>query len=150
MARPNKFAVSRFERHIEVLQATGLHCAIYTLRGYQGRGKRKPNDVNLAKFTSYFNDVVRRTHPEVYNNYHFFWFRTGDEITVCFSGNMFLLDAVERFMSNTVVNVSIAHRVTELCSGRDKSRFNGVLAQRLTLYSPTPRKRSYGGCHLLG
>lgn len=121
-----------FERHIEAIQDKGRYSAVYELTGR----------VDLQRLGRHFNMVVRRSHPEAV--YHFMWFRTGDSITVAYTGNMFLLDAVEDYMQR-IVNTGATGQATELVSGRDRALFTGVLQQRLSLFTPQPLKRSYGG-----
>ncbi|HDS1774028.1 hypothetical protein NPS33_21245 [Pseudomonas putida] len=136
---------ANFERHIEALQSTGLHTAIYVLKGYG-----KYDRIDLKRLGRHFNMMLKRRHPDV-TDYHFFWFRTndgaGDTVTVCYSGSMFLIDAVEDFM-NKAVQIRIAGAADEICSGRNRDIFNDVLTKRLQLFSPKPLQRSFGGAQL--
>ncbi|WP_108574654.1 hypothetical protein [Pseudomonas sp. GV047] len=137
--------MSRITKHIEALQTMGLHSAIYELRE-SGDGDKPSSQVDLRRLGRHFNMMLKRRHSDV-TNYHFFWFRTGETITVCYTGSMFLLGAVEEFMTKAV-EVGIAGEAVELFYGRNRDQFNGVLQQRLSLFSPQPLQRSYGGAHL--
>lgn len=121
------------KRHIETLQKEGFHSVIYELRGR----------VDLKRLGRHFNMMLKRRHPDV-TTYHFFWFRTKDSVVVSYIGNMFLVDAVEDFMSKAI-QVGIAGTADEIFSGRDKGLFMNVLKQRLTLFNPQPHQRSFGG-----
>ena len=122
-------------RHIEALDTTGRYSAIYKLEGR----------IDFRRLSRHFKMITTRRHPDA--TYHLFWFLTGDSVTVCYSGNMFLLDAVDDFM-NTATKLSIAGGVTEVVSGGNKELFKGFLNKRLSLFTPTPKQRSYGGSHL--
>lgn len=122
---------SKFEKHIEALD-DGRYSAIYTLTGR----------IDFNRLSRQFNMMVKRRHPDVV--YRSFWFRTGDSIAVCYTGNLFLLEAVEDFMSKAV-ELGIAGDAIEHMSGRDKATFTGVLKNRLSHFTPTPLKRSFGG-----
>lgn len=121
------------KRHIETLQKEGFHSVIYELTGR----------VDLKRLGRHFNMMLKRRHPDV-TTYHFFWFRTKDSVVVSYVGNMFLVDAVEDFMSKAI-QVGIAGTADEVFSGRDKGLFMNVLKQRLTLFNPEPLQRSFGG-----
>jgi hypothetical protein len=137
--------MSRITKHIEALQSTGLHSAIYELKETRGGGKPS-SQVDLRRLSRHFNMMLKRRNSDV-TNYHFFWFRTGATITVCYTGSVFLLGAVEEFMTKAV-EIGIAGEAIELFYGRNRELFNGVLQERLSLFSPQPLQRSYGGAHL--
>ncbi len=129
---------SNLEKHLEALQI-GLQSAIYVLSGR----------VDLKRLGRHYNMIIKRRHPDIADSYrHFTWFRTGEDVTVCYVGSdMFFLDAVEDYMSVVAGNRIAAH-VQLVFAGRNKERFMGELKARLQQYTPSPSKRSYGGSQL--
>lgn len=128
--------MSTIKKHIETLQKEGFHSVVYELKGR----------IDLKRLGRHFNMMLKRRHPDV-TNYHFFWFRTKESVIVSYVGNMFLVDAVEDFMSKAI-QIGIAGTADEVFSGRDKGLFMGKLKQCLTHFSPKPSTRSYGGSQL--
>ncbi|MCL6307123.1 hypothetical protein M3R28_09425 [Pseudomonas syringae] len=124
-----------FEKHVDALHSKGRHSAIYSLTGR----------TDFKRLSRHFNMMTKRRHPDA--TYHFFWFRTGNSVTVCYTGNLFLLDAVDDFMAKAV-DIGITGTANEVVSGRDKELFTGVLKQRLSKFTPQPLQRSFGGSHL--
>ncbi|MEE4232331.1 hypothetical protein V2I85_12215 [Pseudomonas viridiflava] len=124
------------KKHIVVLQSEGYHSVIYELKGR----------IDLKRLGRHFNMMVKRKHPDV-TKYHFFWFRTQEGVIVSYVGNMFLLDAVQDFMSKAT-QIGIASTADEVFSGRSKELFMGKLRQCLTQFTPKPYSRSYGGSQL--
>lgn len=122
---------SQFEKYVEALD-DGRYSTIYTLTGR----------VDFNRLSRQFSMMVKRRHPDAV--YRSFWFRTGDSIAVCYTGNLYLLDAVEDFMPKAV-ELGIADDTIEHVSGSNKAMFMDVLKNRLSHFTPTPLKRSFGG-----
>lgn len=123
-----------FNRHVEAIRTTGRHSTMYTLSGR----------IDFRRLSRQFNMMVKRRYPDA--EYHFFWFLSGNNVTVCYAGNLFLLDAVDEFMIKAV-ELGIAGSTNEIITTSDKSLFNGVFDNALLNLTIKPKQRSFGGSH---
>ncbi|WP_413791224.1 MULTISPECIES: hypothetical protein [unclassified Pseudomonas] len=138
MAETVKEKLKRLQRHIDVLENTGQHQACYLLTGR----------VDLNRLGRHFNMMLKRRHPEVVETrHHFFWFKTNDGVVLSYTGNMFLLGAVDEFMTKAV-DIGITGAAEELYYGRSKDVFMAEVLTRLTQFKTNSHGRSFGGARL--
>ncbi|MEE5131431.1 hypothetical protein V2J82_13355 [Pseudomonas alliivorans] len=138
MAETVKEKLKRLRRHIDVLESTGRHQACYLLTGR----------VDLNRLSRHFNMMLKRRHPDVVDTrHHFFWFKTDKGVFVSYTGNMFLLAAVDEFMAKAVA-IGIAGAAAELYYGRNKDTFMAAVMMQLSQFNTNSGGRSFGGAQL--
>ena len=138
MAETVKEKLKRLQRHIDVLEVTGQHQACYLLTGR----------VDLNRLGRHFNMMLKRRYPDVVDTrHHFFWFKTSEGVVVSYTGNMFLLGAVDEFVAKAV-DIGIAGAAKELYYGRNKDTFMAAVMKQLSQYKTNSSGRSFGGAQL--
>lgn len=138
MAETVKEKLKRLQRHIDVLEITGQHQACYLLTGR----------VDLNRLGRHFNMMLKRRYPDVVDTrHHFFWFKTSEGVVVSYTGNMFLLGAVDEFVAKAV-DIGIAGAAEELYYGRNKDTFMAAVMKQLSQYKTNSSGRSFGGAQL--